>query len=878
MKPCLSLFLALLIALAMAMMPSSAVQAQTKDSVYVIEQLGLNPYECCYGFILQSRQPKGNKIDEFRVRILEGRGVFLTGQSSSPFRWNVFQGYDSVQWFASTAGAELDSGQIAQGFNVCARHAGVMVMVWETYLLGELRSRDTIRVMCIGRTGCDEPFFRAIPSGSVCAFDVDLIAGNPEQRVVNDFHLRIAGGGVSFNTAQIAAQGKHPSGWTRFKTKTDTLSWRTINNGLTQPQFTEGFRFFLDAKPDSAIIIEWWTTNFGEVLCRGVDTLQCGLTAPDTLQFSRVSVNGDSCCLDMQLRNTHQPQSPLTGFAVKILTPKTRFSGSPTLPKNWTTNGANAAGDSIYFSTAGLATKLSALFRGICFDNNLAATDTVRFRVESFNDGISVTKGTGQLYCERKIVFCDSITATVDSTYPSATRCIRFAVNNRNSRSDEIEQVIFKFSNAGGARSVLSASGPPGWQAAVNGNTVLFSGSIVFPGESLPGFNVCLTLGDSTTKDPMSISWKTLNTTREICDDTLKVNAIITRECDKITAEELPGTEPQTACFKVALNSANQFNKPVTRFSIAIPGTNVIFTSATTPSGWRLTDDAFPLFDLDFSDGNLPIGGTVTTDVCLNVSQLGKPPFTIPVVWTTYNGATLICQDTLRMVYRGKQVEPICDTISIASTATDPAAGKCTYAISIKNRHNNPAGAINRFRLRITGGKGGFADADPGSGGWTRTVERKEVQFTGGTIPAGGELSTFSVVVDSSDGDPIRMEAVTLLDGTPICTTQFTVSCQPPTTDTPLGEAESGKWLSITPNPATHTMTVSYRWPTPGELRFDLRDAAGTTVLHKVLAVSDSRTAWQVQIPTADLPSGIYYLSLGDGRTTPMIQRVVVVR
>ncbi|MCC7436861.1 MAG: T9SS type A sorting domain-containing protein [Armatimonadetes bacterium] len=877
MKPCFFLFLGLLIT--MFVIPSSAVRAQTKDSVYVIEQLGLNPYECCYGFILQSRQPKGNKIDEFRVKIIEGRGVFLSGQSSSPFRWNVFQSYDSVQWFASTASAELDSGQIAQGFNVCARHAGVMVMVWETYLLGELRSRDTIRVMCIGRTGCDEPFFRTIPSGSICAFDADLIAGNPEQRVVNDFHVRIASGGVTFNTSQVVAQGKQPAGWTRFKTKTDSLSWRTINNGLTQPQFTEGFRFFLDVKPDSAIIIEWWTTNFGEVLCRGFDTLQCGVTAPDSVQFGRIPVNGDSCCLDMQLRNTHRPQSPLTGFAVKILTPKTRFSSTPTLPQNWTTNGANAAGDSIYFSTPGLATKLSALFRGICFDNNLAATDTVRFRVETFNDGISVTKGTGQLYCERKIVFCDSITATVDSTYPSATRCIRFAVNNSNSRSDEIEQVIFRFSNLGKARAVLSASGPPGWQAAVNGNTVLFSGSIVFPGEKLSGFSVCLSLGDSTTKDPLNIYWKTLNTTREICDDTIKVNAIITRECDNITAEELPGTEPQSACFTVKLNAANQFNKPVTRFSIAIPGTNVIFTSATTPTGWRLADDAFPLFDLDFNDGNLPIGGSVSTDVCLNVSQLGKPPFTIPVVWTTYNGTTLICQDTLRMVYRGKQVDPVCDTISIANTATDPEQGKCTYAISIKNRHNNPAGAINRFRLRITGGKGGFADADPGSGGWTRTVERNEVQFTGGTIPAGGELSNFTVVVDSSDGDPIRIEAVTLLDGTPLCATPFTISCQPPTTDAPLGEARSERWLNITPNPATHTMIVSYRWPTSGVINLYLRDATGGTVLHRSVVVSDSRTASQVQISTTDIPSGIYYLSLDEGRTTPPItQRVVVVR
>ncbi|KXK57294.1 MAG: hypothetical protein UZ07_CHB004000760 [Chlorobi bacterium OLB7] len=85
-------FLAILIA--MIVWPSSSGKAQVKDSVYVIEQLGLNPYECCYGFILQSRQPKGTKIDEFRVRIIEGDGKFLTGQSSSPFRCWRWPDYD----------------------------------------------------------------------------------------------------------------------------------------------------------------------------------------------------------------------------------------------------------------------------------------------------------------------------------------------------------------------------------------------------------------------------------------------------------------------------------------------------------------------------------------------------------------------------------------------------------------------------------------------------------------------------------------------------------------------------------------------------------------------------------------------------------------
>lgn len=871
-------FLAILIA--MIVWPSSSGKAQVKDSVYVIEQLGLNPYECCYGFILQSRQPKGTKIDEFRVRIIEGDGKFLTGQSSSPFRWLVFQDYDSVRWLTSTASAELDSGQIAQGFNVCARNVGVLVMVWETRYLEEVRSRDTIRVVCTGRTGCDEPFFRPIPSGSICAFDVDLIAGNPEQRVVNDFHVRVASGGVAFNTAAIASQGRQPAGWTRFKTKADTLSWRTINNGLTQPQFAEGFRFFLDVQPDSAIIIEWWTTNFGEVLCRGFDTLVCGLQAPDSIQFSRVPVNGDSCCLDLQMRNTHKPKSKLNGFAVKITTPKARFSGSPIPPAGWSTAGANAAGDSIYFSTAnGLAPNLAALFRGVCFDNNLSSTDTVRFQVETFSSGISVTKGTGSLYCQRKLVFCDSISATVDSTYPSAVRCIRFAVNNTNSRSDEIERVVMRFRNAGTPRRVVAASGPAGWQVAFGGDSAVFFGNIVYPGERLPGFSACLTLGDSTTKDPLGIYWETSNTTRSICRDTIKVNAIITRGCDNISATELPATEPQIACFKVSLNAANQFNKPVTRFTIAIPGTKTIFTNATTPSGWKLVDDAFPLFDLDFADGNLPIGGTVATDVCFNVSQLGKPPLAIPVVWTTYSGTTLICQDTLRIAYQGNQVDPVCDTITIANTATDPEQGKCTYAITIKNRHNNPTGPINGFRVKVTGGKGGFAAADAAGGGWTATVGRSEVQFSGGVIPAGEERSSFTVVIDSSDGNPVRIEAVALTDGTPRCATQLTVSCQPPTTDAPLaGEEPAGKWLSVTPNPVAHTMAVEYRWPAAGRLALRLRDATGATVLQESAVVLAPGSSSHLQISTTDLPSGIYYLSLGDGRTPAITQRVVVVR
>ncbi len=863
-------FLLLLAALAALIAAPEANAQKVKDSVFVIEQITGQPYQCCFGFIVKSRQRKPQSIDEFAVRLLDSRARFLPGQSSSPPNWTVFQSVDSVRWLAATNAAELDSGETAQTFNVCAADTGVTRLVWETRHLGVLVSTDTIVVVCRG-TFCDEPFFNIIPSALTCAFNIDLVAGNGEDRIVNDFHLQIVDSGFTF----ITSTGTSPTGWTRIKGTTDSMSWRTFNNGLEINEFVEGFRVHFNAKKDTSFRVEWWTTNFGEVLCRDTVRLVCGVSLLDSFQITDANVEGDTCCQDIRLKNTHYPKSTLNGLSIKVTTPKAKIKVPVQMPGGWTTMGVNATGDSIMFTaTDGLVYNDTALFQGICFDNDSARTDLISYRLTTFGKGVPVATTNATQICERRQLNCDTIIAVVDSTFPASRRCIRMTVKNVNSRGDEIDRIVFRLENEGTKRVFVSAVRPPstGWIATVTPDSVVFTESFMRSGESLAGFEVCVSMGDSTTRDPLNILWTTSNEQRPVCSGTFPVNAIIERVCDVVTTKEVPSPDEITCCFDVTVHNRNEFNRAIDRVLLSIPGSNIIFTGGAPAPGWTLTTEALPNFSLDFSGATIAPGDSATFTVCMNISLLGstRPIALPPIAWTTFGGGQLTCLDTLRLVCRGVDQEPVvCDTVKVVPASRDDEQGICRYRMIAVNRHSISPGVINGVRLRITGGTGSFRDANPGIGSWsTVTATDTEILFRGSNIRTNDSLDTFTFGIDGSNGNPITIEATTYNGDTLVCTHTTETSCQPGTLGVDLVRTGEGVRLHDNrPNPFSATTEIGYELATSAQVTLIVRDQSGAEV-RRIERGSEEAGEHRMMLDLSDLPSGVYYYTLKTGTAT----------
>jgi hypothetical protein len=290
--------------------------------------------------------------------------------------------------------------------------------------------------------------------------------------------------------------------------------------------------------------------------------------------------------------------------------------------------------------------------------------------------------------------------------------------------------------------------------------------------------------------------------------------------------------------------------------------------------------EAFPSFNLEFLGGSIASGDSAKFTLCLNVQQLGNKPFNIPsIAWTTYGGKQLICVDTLRLVCRGVEpVEPMCDTVKVAGTTRDDEHGICSYKMTVVNRHNQPPGPLDGVRLKITQGVGGFAEASAGIPSWSVvTLSRTELLFRGSTIRSLDSLDTFIFNIDSSDGNPIAIEATTFLGDEIVCTHDLEARCAPATVGVdPLEETFGFRLHENRPNPFSEETVIRYELIRSGVVTLSVRDAAGAEV-RRIDRGQESAGEHSLFFETGALPSGVYYYTLTVG-TQSLTRRMVVVR
>jgi|GEM_PF-2168928 len=853
---------------------ASFAESVDRDTVEVIQTLG-GSYTCCYDLIVANRQTTATNASEFRLRLITDGARFVTGSSASPADWTIFQQPTVVTWRSSIADADIEPGERLPGFRVCVNDTGVFRMVWETRTIDSVISHDTLAFACRGGN-CDEAFFTPIPSSSRCVVDIDLTAGNPLGLVVNDFHLHMLTPVAQFRTDAQPV----PQGWVRTRARFDTLMFTTVSRPLSRNQFLERFRIELDAPADSLVRIEWWTTNFGDPICRDTVTFRCGLIAHDTVARSG-SGPGDTCCLNLELKNLHLPASPLDGFSLKITTPGARIIGDSAAP-GWIRSTLNAAADSMAYILVndpanGLRHDSSAFFRTICFDNSAAVSDTIRYTWRTYRRGVQVSAGSSFLVCLRPLTRCDSVGARVDSTFPSPQRCIELTLANRNSRGVAVTRFVARISNPGTRRTIRSASAPPGWVVQrFGGDSVVWTGAPLSPGNSLSPFTLCVSLGDGSTGDPLSIAWFTSNASGPLCSDTVRVNANLALQCDTISLSEFGAVDPASCCYRFSFTNRNSRNRTIDRVRLEMVGQNAIFNSVKGPAPWSAAGTVLPSFDVTFTGATVAPGAT-TPDFtfCLDGSLVPNRPANFDVVWRSYAGDEMVCYDTLHLVCSGGG-EVMCDTIPLISQRDSAGVG-CIYGFRVVNMHE-PQGTVNGVSFRITSAEGVFGDARVAgaAAGWsTIDRQRRSVTFRGASLAGTDSTETFVVRIDSTAGSTVMIEASTLMDDRVICTSLHTVQCAVSGVEVAL--VPTGLRLSANrPNPFSGVTEISYELLRAGDVAIIIRDERGAEV-RRIDRGHQEVGAYDLLLDAADLPSGIYYYMLEAGGER-MTRRMVLVK
>ena len=826
------------------------------DTVTVLSQPGVRAYECCHTLIVTNRQPDSVPISQIRVRLLDYNGEFIPGQAGAPGDWSIFLNRRDIQWISQTFEAEIDSGESLTSFRFCVRDTGVYRLQWETWGPEGLLSFDTLTFICGARDNCDEAFFSPIPSSARCGFDIDLLNQNGQQEKVNDFHLQILTAGVTFDTTG----SRTAAGWRVQSRDSRTIEWRSTGEGLSTGQFATGFRVFMNANPGPVRVV-WSTTNFGDEICRDTVTITCGLTVSDTL-WMRPALSGDTCCRDLLLINTHFPRSPITTFRLAMSTFNAAFLPGATVPSGWSIS-RNAAGDTVIVSTSGpgLEPGDSLLVREVCYNNDLALTDSVRFFWQSLHQGILITNGTAQAYCRRKIVFCDSVSVQLDSSLTATSRCLTFRLENQNSRRDTIRKFTLRISNPGARRRIVSATPPPGWSLdRFTNDSVVFHRGQLEPGFDRDGFTFCLNL-DTNALDPLKVVWTTWRSeVSPICSDSLSLDVGLRIACDTVRISENAGSIDPLCCFDVMVRNTNSKGIPVDRIVLGVPRVDIFVDTATAETGtWRV-GNTFPSVSITYVGDTIDAGDSARFTFCINAAGVPQRPFTFNVIWRTFGRGSEICFDTVAVVCMGAEGE--CDSISLTNSS-GPDEG-CFAAYRVDNLHT-PDGPIDNVQFEILSGNASFVSAEgTGSAASFTNVDLTpaRVIFRDGVIAAGEGVGDFELNFNDGGNRDIILEICTFEGDLELCCRLDTIECRVSGVD--QGNDPAGLRHRLTVNPVTSEMSIEYSLETPGAATLILFNVQGEEVLRREEGLT-SAGEHRLIAGTERLPSGTYRYLLVTG-------------
>ena len=488
-------------------------------------------------------------------------------------------------------------------------------------------------------------------------------------------------------------------------------------------------------------------------------------TQPDLVDF--IQLDPQSCCYEVNLQNTHIPESKLKYLRLRILTPGVRFqpgAGGP-WPTTVETDTLVVFGDGIIE----LDPRQELRGYNVCFEFDPGQARSFRLEWQTALTA-PVTTEIVTLDCNIQQKACDSVdvaSVTVPGQ-PDGSCAYEFGLYNVHDPAGELNGFRLILQTPG-AEFVGSATGP--WDVREQTvNSVMFGTDIdpLGPGIDLQEFRVFIRPPQGNPGNVV-VRWVTSYNGQIMCEEDIMMQCtpIFQPRGDTLLLKKL-----QDCSYDVGIINKHTPKSTLNGLRLSILTQGARFSSVSAASGWRIASQTS--LNVQFS----PTTGTLASGDSIKGFLASFAPSSSGLVrfsWTTTSAGVVKTTDTMSV-----QCTPpppvVCDSLVVVGLPTE-----CGFDFGFVNQHE-PASAVNEFHINLQTGGATISDA-VAPANWTilsRTATSIVFKDTVGTVAAGAGQSGFLLTLTRGGvGNSIVFEYCTALDGAVNCCEFSSVECAP---------------------------------------------------------------------------------------------------
>jgi hypothetical protein len=638
-----------------------------------------------------------------------------------------------------------------------------------------------------------------------------------------------------------------PAGWKVESSTATSVAFRDTAAAVQPKGAQSGFVLQLQPVGSNPVTAFQWCTSFGaDALCCGTSTMTCPTQQirRDSLFHSRRS---DSCAYQAGFANKHTPAGTLNGFRLRVLTGGAGIA-TPAPASGWSIVTQTAI--SAVFTTATPVTS-GGTVSGFQFTLVPPATNgPVRIERFTMSGGSDISGDTVTLQCTPAITQCDSVRRA-----QGAGDCAwRLSVTNAHLPASPLNG--FRLSLMTPGSSIASAVPPAGWKLeSLNATVAVFTDTAgsLSAGVTQDGFDV--TLQPASGNATIVYQWCTIASGATLCCATASVTCqTAANRCDSLMI-----TPTAARCtFDAGFANFHQPSGMVDRFTVRLATAGAVFSQATPPSGWTVTQADTTTVVFTSATGGIP-SGALARGFLLSV----LPPSdnsTVRMPWCTqYLGQDLCC-DTVVV-----ECQPETNPDSVV-VRPDPARPCCSEFL-LYNRHK-PISPITLFRLRVlTPGVTIFEQQLVTPSGWGLTSTPLSAEWASATagLSSGDQLSNCVACFDNNsiaNGD-FDVAWETWNAGRAISDDTVRLACTRTLGITPMLAPTPSccDLLPNYPNPVQGRTTLAFDIHQSADMVLDVLDVRGA-VVETLASGFHARGRYLVEWNASGLPDGVYLYRL----------------
>jgi len=604
------------------------------DSVSVAswEPSNQQPGSCCYDFTLHNVNFDRRALDGIELVSFDP-SVRIVGTPSGP--WRIAEQTERRVTFRVTPDS-LPAGQSIGGFRLCVRAdnptAGPVSFIWRT-LKGEL-------LICEGLvTASCEPYeprqcdSLMLEKTGECGYDFGFRNTHAPPSILTGFRIDVLTPDAQIDTVQP------PGGWDIVTQSDRAVAFASESPaGVASGDSLDGFLLRFVPSTSGSFDVAWCTMLDDSTVCCDTITLECEPPAQVDCDSLLVTRQGESCTYDFGFVNTHDPQSGINFFTIRLPSGGGQIADAAA-PAPWIVSFRNNR--IVEFRDTLGVVPPSGELRGFFVTFSPPGTgSTVRYTWCTGLDTLLHCCRQAEAECESQEERCDSL--FVDNTEDYCSYAFGFA--NLHVPISGVDGFSVRLTSA--ETLIRGAEAPDGWLIAEEQpDEVVFRkiGSPLPSGLSATDFILDLLPSATDTRIPLTMC-TLIGDTVLCCDTTTVFCDFALVQCDTL---DVITSSARPCCFEFELRNGHVPQSPVEGFNVEILTPDVIFypTTVEDPDGWLHTATATRI-SWSSRSATLQPGATLGGfTVCYDNDATGNADFRIS--WETVDDDGVLCRDTL---------------------------------------------------------------------------------------------------------------------------------------------------------------------------------------------------------------------------------------